>query len=75
MARTTRAEDLVVVRTYVYRHEAEVGKAILDAHSIDAMIQADDLGGLNPTIGASTGGVRLLVRRTNEREARRLVSA
>src|SRR6516165_3048127 len=45
MARTTRAEDLVVVRTYVYRHEAEVGKAILDAHSIDAMIQADDLGG------------------------------
>ena len=75
MARGARAEDLVVVRTYTYRHEAEIARSVLEAHSIHTMIQADDFGGLQPMVGASTGGVRLLVRRADEQEAKRLLRA
>lgn len=52
--------DLVVIRTYLNRVDAEIAKGALDAAEIESMISADDAGGLRP--GLWMGGVRLLVR-------------
>jgi len=65
-------DKLVVVRTYSYRHEAEVGRAMLEANGVDAMIMADDFGGMRPDVGAHTG-VRLVVRREDEDTATKLI--
>jgi proteasome lid subunit RPN8/RPN11 len=54
--------DLVTAATYALRHEAEIARARLNAAGIDALVQADDEGGLNPGFFAEYG-VRLVVRR------------
>jgi hypothetical protein len=53
-------EDLRVVRTYSADHDAELGKSILEANGIDAVIASDEAGGTIPGL-ALTRGVRLLV--------------
>ena len=72
MASAGQQDELVVVRTYMYRHEAEVGRSMLEANEVDAVISADDAGGLRPGLGAATG-VRLLVTRRDEHKARQLL--
>ena len=72
MTRADDPDDLILIRTYSYRHEAEVGKSMLEANDVEAIIIADDAGGLRPGLGFS-GGVRLLVRRSDEQEARQLI--
>jgi imidazoleglycerol phosphate synthase glutamine amidotransferase subunit HisH len=69
---TERADDLIVARVYSYRHEAELGRSMLEAEGIEAMIAADDCGGQRPLLGANTG-VKLLVRRSDEPQARKLL--
>ena len=54
------SDDLVVVRTYLNKFEAEVAKTALDAADIDSMIRADDCGGVRPGLWMS--GVDLVVR-------------
>ena len=54
--------DLVCVKTYNSRLEAELDKGLLDSQGIQAMISADDAGGMRPDLLWSTGGVRLLVK-------------
>ena len=72
MANAQHQEELVVVRTYAYRHEAEVGRSMLEGHNVDAVISADDAGGVQPALGAATGA-RLMVKRRNEHKARQLL--
>ena len=67
--RKEQAEDLAVVRICSYRHEAELARSALEAHGIEAMVEADDCGGQRPLMGANVG-VRLLVRRSDEAEAK-----
>lgn len=55
-------ENFAIVRTYTSRYDAELGKSILEANAIDAVIAADDAGG--GTLGAGLAfvqGVQLLV--------------
>lgn len=72
MASAEQQDELVVIRTYIYRHEAEVGRSMLEGHRVDALISADDAGGVQPALGAATG-VRLLVKRRDEHRARQLL--
>jgi hypothetical protein len=72
VATAEQQDELVVVRTYAYRHEAEVGRSLLEGHKVDAMISGDDAGGVQPGFGAATG-VRLLVKRRDEHKARQLL--
>jgi hypothetical protein len=51
--------ELVVIRTYLNKLEAEMAKSALDAANVDSMIQADDAGGMQASLWM--GGVRLLV--------------
>lgn len=66
--------DLVAVGIYRVRHDADFARSFLRAHGIEAMITADDLGGTHPIL-AATHGVRLLVKRGDERQAVELLTA
>jgi hypothetical protein len=56
-----RYSDLVVVRTFIDRIEAELAHSALEAAGIDSMLRSDDAGGLRPHM-TLTNGVVLLVR-------------
>jgi hypothetical protein len=53
--------ELVVVRTFNDRIEAELAQSALEAAGIESMLQTDDAGGLQPGL-ALTNGVGLFVR-------------
>lgn len=65
-------ENLVVVRTYSYRHEAEIGRAMLEFNGVDAMIVSEDCGGQQPFVGAAIG-MKRVVRRRDEQKATMLL--
>jgi hypothetical protein len=50
----------VVVRTFGYRHEAELFRGILESHGIVSFVGADDEGSVHPGMGF-TRGVNLFV--------------
>ena len=53
--------ELVVVRTFSDRIEAELAQSALEAAGIESMVRGDDAGGIQP--GLWTGeGVAVLVR-------------
>jgi hypothetical protein len=45
----------VVVRTFSYRHEAELFRSILESRGIASLVGADDEGALHPGLGFSRG--------------------
>jgi hypothetical protein len=69
---TENSEDLVVARVFLFRHEAEFARGMLESEGIEAMIEADDCGGQRPLMGAVTG-VKLLVRRSDVQKAKGLL--
>ena len=52
--------DLVCVRTFANRMQAEYAESILKAEDIQSMVTADS-GGWLPHLAHASGGVRLLV--------------
>ena len=54
--------DLVVVHTFNNRSEADLAMSALEAAGIDAMLQADDGGGMRPHIAWAGSGMHILVR-------------
>ena len=64
--------DLVVVGTFLNKVEAELAQGALSAAGIEAMVSADDAGGLRP--GLWMGGVRLLVRTEDAGRATRILN-
>jgi putative signal transducing protein len=52
--------QLVIVKTFLNRIEAELAKGALEANGIEAIVRADDVGGTRPSFWVS--GVDLLVR-------------
>jgi len=60
----------VILKTFMYRHEAEMAKGLLEDNSIEAIISADDMGGYRPHLSLSMGNVRLLVRSQDFERAR-----
>ena len=61
--------DLVCIKTCNNRIEAEMDKSFLESEGIQAMISADDAGGLRPDLLWATGGVRLLVKQEDAERA------
>lgn len=51
----------VQIAAYRYRHEGEFARAVLQAMGIEAMIIADDVGGMEPYI-MTVNPVRVYVR-------------
>lgn len=65
--------DLVCVKTYNSRLEAELDKSLLDSQGIQAMISVDDAGGMRPDLLWNTSGVRLLVKDEDAENALKLL--
>jgi hypothetical protein len=63
--------ELVVVRTFSNRIEAEVAQSALEAAEIESLIQADDAAGEVP--GLWLDGVKLLVRAEDAAQAEEIL--
>lgn len=62
-------DDLVLVKIFDNRVEAEIAKGYLESNGIEAIIQSDDVGGMIPSLESSTGGILLLVRKSAQEAA------
>ncbi len=66
--------DLVVVETFNSRPEAELAKSALEAADIEAMVLADDAGGIQPGLWEGRG-VAVVVNRADEAAARNVLES
>ena len=64
----------VVVRTFSYRHEAELFRSILESHGIASLVGADDEGALHPGLGFARG-VHLFVAEEDAAQASDVLDA
>jgi Putative prokaryotic signal transducing protein len=64
--------ELVVVRTFNDRFEAQLAQSALQAAEIESMVRSDDAGGLRPHMALLTG-VELLVRSEDAQAARQIL--
>jgi len=62
--------DLVCIKRFADRHEADVAKSVLDANAIGSFIQSDDAGGMYPFM---TEQIQLLVKKIDVQEAKRVL--
>jgi hypothetical protein len=65
--------ELVVVHTFNNRPEADLAKSALEAAGIDAMVQADDGGGMRPALAWAGSGMHILVRAEDAEVAREVL--
>jgi hypothetical protein len=65
-------EKLVAVATYPNRIDAELAQGALNAAEIEAMVSADDAGGLRPSLWMSEG-VRVFVRAEDVERAKEIL--
>ena len=66
-------EKLVTVGTYPNKIDAELAQGALEAADIEAMVTADDAGGLQPGLWVGEG-VRVLVRAEDAERAREILN-
>jgi hypothetical protein len=65
--------ELVVIRTYLNKAEAEIAQGALLSAQIRSIIGADDAGGMRPHLWM--GGVKLLVRAEDVDRAVKILGA
>ena len=65
--------DLIAIKAYASRMEADLAKAVLEANGIDAVVNGDDAGGMRPGLG-SLQRIRLLVAAPNAPDALALLA-
>lgn len=66
--------NLVVIRDYSTRPEADLAIAALEGAGIPAMIQADTAGGMREHLAWSGKGFRILVREDDASAAREVLA-
>ena len=64
----------VVVATYQIEHEAELARAILEAHDVQAVILRDNAGGMLPSL-QTLFKIRLVVAPEDAEMARQILDA
>jgi len=65
-----RDTDLVAVHSFGSQPEADLAKGALEAAGIDAIIQADSVGGMRPHVAWGSSGFKVLVREEDADDAR-----
>lgn len=65
-------EELVAVGTYPNRIDADLAQSALEAAEIEAIVTADDAGGLQPGLWVGEG-VRVLVRAEDAERAKEIL--
>jgi Putative prokaryotic signal transducing protein len=64
--------ELVTIRTYLVRIDADLAASALTAAGIEVLIRPDDCGGMRPHMWY--GGIELLVRTEDAADAERILS-
>ena len=64
---------MVVIRTFLNNVDAELAKSALEAADINAVIRADDCGGVRPHLWM--GGVELLVEEADKAQAEEVLGS
>ena len=67
------ATDLVTVRTFLNRIDAELAHSVLQAANIQSFVSGDDGGGVRPA--GWMAGVRLLVRSEDAERANEILGS
>jgi len=65
--------DLVTIKSFFDRMEAELARSFLEANGIPAIVTADDCGGMRPYMQLGSGGARLLVLREDAHDGLELL--
>ncbi|MBD3264192.1 MAG: hypothetical protein GF375_03710 [Candidatus Omnitrophica bacterium] len=65
--------DLIEVKRFYSRHEAEMAKGLLQDEDIFSLVSADDAGGYQPNLMLSMKGARLMVRKEDFSRAREVL--
>jgi hypothetical protein len=65
--------DLVTVKTFTTRVQAELVKGILEAENVPAIIFSDDEGGMMAYPFSLVKGVRLQVRKADSQKAKKIL--
>jgi hypothetical protein len=63
----------IIVKTYLNRIEAEIGRGKLESNRIEAIVQADDEGGMAGHLLFVTGFVKLLVSKNEFAKAKKIL--
>jgi len=66
-------DDLITIRLFYYKHEAELAKEILSKQGIESIIKADDCGGMRPHLTLGTAGVQLLIKKEDFERAKEIL--
>jgi hypothetical protein len=67
-------QELVRIKNFTSRFEAEMQKKILEGNGIRAVVNANDLGGYRPDLILALGGVWLLVAAKDAENARQILA-
>lgn len=65
--------DLIILENYFNETDVELAFSFLKSSGIEVFISRDDIGGLSPPLTFARG-IKLLVRKEDEEEARQLLS-
>jgi hypothetical protein len=65
--------DLVNIKTFFQRHEAELAKGLLAEKGIEAIVSADDCGGMRRHLSLGMGQVKLLVNKEDAERAKEVL--
>ncbi|UCC94764.1 MAG: DUF2007 domain-containing protein [Candidatus Omnitrophota bacterium] len=68
--------ELVVIKTFPYRHDAELARGLLESEGIKAIISADDQAGYAPHLLSTRGKkgmARLLVKKEDIEKAQEIL--
>lgn len=66
--------NLVCVKTFADRLQADMARSLLEANGITASVSADDMGGMRPDLAFTSGGVKLFVLDDNAAKALALLN-
>lgn len=73
MAAGPRYPGMVLVRTFMVRHEGELARSALEARGLRVLLTSDDCGSLDPALGMATGGPKLYVEEGVLEDARAIL--
>jgi hypothetical protein len=62
-------DDLIEIRTFAFRHEAEFAASVLEAAGIESMVRDGYFAGIDPAVMFTYGGVPLFVRAREAEQA------
>ena len=68
------SDNTVILKTFLYRHEAVQVQEMLESAGIHTVIKGDDAAGWAPFSGIAEGGVGLMIEESKVEEAQKLIA-